>query len=127
MANYLVKVGDYTLPEPSTYSGNTATLVDSGRNVEGKMIGSVIRDDVAKVELSWKYLTVEQWAAINKLFKTSAGGSFVNYVTFFDQSQGDYVSRYMYVSDRSAGLWRRHPVSGEVMGWVDCKLSLIEV
>lgn len=127
MANYLVKVGDYTLPEPSTYSGNTATLVDSGRNVEGKMIGSVIRDDVAKVELGWKYLTVEQWAAINKLFKTSAGGSFVNYVTFFDQSQGDYTSRYMYVSDRSAGLWRRHPVSGEVMGWTECKLSLIEV
>ena len=127
MANYLVKVGDYTLPEPSTYSGNTATLVDTGRNVEGKMIGSVVRDDVAKVELGWKYLTVEQWAAINKLFKTSAGGSFVNYVTFFDQSQGDYTSRHMYVSDRSAGLWRRHPVSGEVMGWVDCKLSLIEV
>lgn len=127
MANYLVKVGDYALPEPSTYSGNTGTLVDAARNVEGKMIGSVVRDDVAKIELTWRYLTVKQWADINKLFKISAGGKFINYVTFFDQSQGDYVSRNMYVSDRSAGLWRRHPSTGEVIGWTDCKLSLIEV
>ncbi len=127
MADFLVKIGDYILPEPSTYNGLTATLVDSGRNVEGKMIGSVVRDDVAKVEMSWRYLTVKQWSEINKLFKISAGGNFVNYVTFFDQTQGDYVSRYMYINDRTAGLWRRHPTSGEVMGWTDCKLSLIEV
>lgn len=127
MVNYLVKVGEHALPEPSTYSGNTATLVDSGRNAEGKLIGAVIRDDVAKVELTWRYLTVKQWADINKLFKLSAGGKFINYVTFFDQSAGAYISRYMYVSDRSAGLWRRDPKTGEIMGWRDCKLSLIEV
>jgi hypothetical protein len=127
LANALVTVGGYALPEPSTYSGNTATLVDSARNVEGKMIGSVIRDDVAKVDLTWRYLTVEQWAAINKLFKISAGGNFINEVTFFDQSSGGYITRKMYVSDRSAGLWRRHPTTGEIMGWTDCKLNLIEV
>lgn len=127
MANYLVQVAGYALPEPSTYSGNTATLVDSARNVEGKMIGSVIRDDVAKVEMTWRYLTVQQWADINKLFKISAGGQFINYVTFFDQSAGAYVSRYMYVNDRKAGLWRRNPTTGEVMGWTDCSLALIEV
>lgn len=127
MVNYLVKVGEHALPEPSTYSGNTATLVDSGRNAEGKLIGAVVRDDVAKVELTWRYLTVKQWADINKLFKLSAGGKFINYVTFFDQSAGAYTSRYMYVSDRNAGLWRRDPKTGEIMGWRDCKLSLIEV
>ena len=50
--NALVTVRGVPLPEPSTYSANTATLVDSARNVQGKMIGAVIRDDVAKVELS---------------------------------------------------------------------------
>ena len=125
--DYLVKIGNYVLPEPSTYNGNTGTLVDAGRNAEGKFIGSVIRDDVAKVELTWRFLTVKQWAEINKLFKISAGGSFINYVTFFDQAEGDYVSRYMYVSDRSAGMWRRHPKTGEILGWTDCRLSLIEV
>ena len=34
----LVKIGEYELPEPSTYSGNTSTLVDSARNAMGVMI-----------------------------------------------------------------------------------------
>ena len=123
----LVTVDGYSFPEPSTYSGNTATLVDSARNLQGVVIGSVIRDDVAKISLSWRYLSVADWAAINKCFKSSAGGKFYNTVIFFDQSAGGWVSRVMYVSDRSAGMWRRNPDSGEIMGWTDCKLSLVEV
>ena len=123
----LVTVGSYGFPEPSTYAGNTATLVDSARNLEGVVIGSVIRDDVAKVEMSWRYLTVAQWAAINRRFKQSAGGKFYNTVTFFDQSAGGWVTKTMYVSDRSAGMWRRDPESGDILGWTDCKLSLVEV
>ncbi len=125
--NALVMVAGVALPEPSEYSGNTSTLVDSARNIEGRMIGSVIRDDVAKVELKWKYLTVKQWADINTLFKRSAGGEFINSVTFFDQAAGTYVTRDMYVGDRKAGMWRRHPETGEVMGWTGCAMSLIEV
>lgn len=123
----LVSIAGKDLPEPSTYSGNTATLVDAGRNARGKMIASVIRDDVAKVELSWRYLTVKQWGNINKLFKRSAGGKFINTVKFFDQTAGTWVTRKMYVSDRSAGMWRRDPQTGDILGWTDCKLNLIEV
>lgn len=119
----LVTVAGYELPEPSTYSANTATLVDSARNVQGYVIGSVIRHDVAKVELSWRYLTADQWARILSLFNRS----FYNNVTFFNQSTGDYETRQMYVGDRSAGMWRRNPSTGEVMGWTNPKLSLIEV
>lgn len=119
----LVTVAGYELPEPSTYSANTATLVDSARNVQGYVIGSVIRNDVAKVEISWRYLTVEQWARILSLFNRS----FYNSVTFFNQSTGAYETRQMYVGDRKAGMWRRHPVTGDVMGWTECKLSLVEV
>ncbi len=125
--DHLVTVAGVALPEPSTYSGNTSTLVDSARNVEGIMIGSVIRDDVAKVELQWRYLTVQQWASINRLFKQSAGGAFINSVRFFDQAAGTYVTRQMYVNDRKAGMWRRNPETGEVMGWTNCTLALIEV
>jgi hypothetical protein len=123
----LVTVGSYQFPEPSAYSGTTSTIVDSARNVQGVVIGAVIRDDVAKVELSWKYLTVQAWARVNKCFKQSAGGKFYNDVTFFDQTAGGYVTRKMYVGDRSAGMWRRDPDTGEVLGWTDCKLSLVEV
>jgi hypothetical protein len=125
--NALVRVGGVELPEPSTYNAQTATLVDSARNTQGKMIGSVIRDDVAKVEMTWRYLSVDDWAKIGRLFKISAGGSFINSVTFFDQTEGNYVTREMYCSDRTAGMWRRNPETGAVMGWTNCSLNLIEI
>ena len=123
----LVTVGDYDFPEPSSYSGNTSTIVDSSRNVSGKMIGSIIREDISKVEISWNYLTITQWARIQKCFSESNGGKFINSVTFFDQTLGDWVTKEMYVSDRKAGMWRRDSVTGDVLGWTSCSLSLIEV
>lgn len=119
----LVTVAGYELPEPSEYSASTSTLVDSARNVNGYVIGSVVRNDVAKVELKWNYLTVDQWAKVLSLFNRS----FYNSVRFFNQSTGDYTTREMYVGDRSAGMWRRNPSTGEVMGWVGPSLSLVEV
>lgn len=123
----LVCVDGYDFPEPSEYQANTATLVDSARNVQGVMVGAVIRDDVAKVSIKWRYLTVEQWSKINKCFKQSSGGKFINSVTYFDQTEGDWVTRELYVNDRTSGMWRRHPVTGEILGWTDCALALIEV
>lgn len=119
----LVTIGGYNLPEPSTYDAVTSTIVDSARNVAGKVVGSVVRSDVAKIELSWRYLTVEQWATILSLFTHS----FYNDVRYFSQSSGNYEVRTMYVSDRNAGMWRRDPQSGEILGWLNCSLSLVEV
>ncbi len=122
----LVSVGSYDFPEPASYSSNTATIVDSGRNLEGVVIGSVIRDDVAKIQIGWRYLTLEQWAEINNCFNIKKGGKFYNSVTFLNQATGEWETREMYVSDRKAGIWRRDE-EGNVKGWVECKLSLIEV
>ena len=119
----LVTVAGTELPEPSEYSSSTSTLVDSGRNVEGRVIGSVVRNDVAKVELKWRYLTAQQWASVLSLFTTN----FYNSTTFFNQTTAGYTTRNMYVGDRTAGMWRRDPATGEVMGFTDCSLSLIEV
>lgn len=121
----LVSVSGYDFPEPSSYSANTSTLVDSGRNVEGRMIGSVIRDDISKIEISWKYLTVEQWANILKCF--TGKDKFTNNVHFFDQSIGTWITKEMYVNDRKANLFRRDPTTGDIAGWVNPSLSLIEV
>ena len=121
----LVSVGGYDFPEPSSYSGNTSTLVDSGRNVLGEMVGSVIRADVSKVEISWKYLTVAQWSRILQCFNSK--DNFINLVSFFDQTKGDWNEKKMYVNDRKAGMWRRDPNNGDVLGWTNCSLSLIEV
>lgn len=119
----LISIGGYELPEPSTYSATTSTIVDSARNVKGKVVGSVVRSDVAKVEVTWRYLTVEQWATILSMFNSS----FYNSVRFFSQTTGVYEVRDMYVSDRTAGMWRRHPETGDVMGWTNCTLSLVEI
>lgn len=119
----LVTVAGYELPEPSEYSGNTSTIVDSARNVSGYVIGSVVRHDVAKVELKWRYLTAQQWAGILSLFTNN----FYNSVTFFNQATADYTTRNMYVGDRKAGMWRRDPLTGQVLGWTECSLNLVEV
>ena len=123
----LVSVGEFNFPEPSSYKGSTATLVDSARNAQGVVVGAVIRDDVGKVELSWRYLTVKHWADILKCFSISRGGNFYNNVTFFCQDIGDWTTRQMYVSDRSADMFRRDPKTGDVLGYTDCSLSLVEV
>ena len=119
----LVTIGGYGLPEPSSYQAVTSTIVDSARNVAGYVVGSVIRSDVAKIELTWKYLTAEQWATILSLFTSS----FYNDVRFLNQATNTYDVRTMYVSDRNASMWRRDPVTGAVMGYTGCSLSLVEV
>jgi hypothetical protein len=119
----LVSIGGFEFPEPSSYTATTSTIVDSARNVNGYVVGAVVRSDVAKVELSWKYLSVRQWATILSLFSDS----FYNDVRFFNQTTGTYTTRTMYVSDRNANMFRRDPATGEIMGWLNPSLSLVEV
>ena len=119
----LVSIGSFDFPEPSTYNATTSTIVDSARNVQGRVVGSVVRHDVAKIELTWKYLTASQWASILSLFSSS----FYNEVRFLNQTTNQPDTRTMYVSDRTAGMWRRDPQTGAVMGYTGCSLSLVEV
>lgn len=119
----LVSIGGYNLPEPSTYSATTSTIVDSARNVSGYVVGNVIRSDVAKVELTWRYLTAQQWANILSLFSAS----FYNDVRFYNQVTNSYDVRKMYCSDRTASIWRRDPETGAIMGYTGASLSLVEV
>lgn len=122
----LVSIAGHDLPEPSTYSGTTSTVVDSGRNTEGVVVGAVIRDDIGKVEMTWRFITVQDWANVLKLFSIKQGGSFVNSVTFFCQDTGDWETRQMYVNDRKANIFMRNP-DGSVKGYTDASLNLIEV
>lgn len=119
----LVSIGGFEFPEPSSYNATTSTIVDSARNVGGFVVGSVVRYDVAKIDISWKYLTAQQWASILTLFRNS----FYNNVRFLNQTTNSYETRTFYVSDRNASMWRRDPDSGAVMGYTGCQLSLVEV
>ena len=39
----LVSIGGFDFPEPSTYNATTPTMVDSGSNIQGKVVGVVVR------------------------------------------------------------------------------------
>ena len=122
----LVSIAGHDIPDPSEYNATTSTVVDSARNVQGVMIGAVIRDSMAKIECTWKYLDAAKWAEVLSLFNVSLGGSFINEVTFFNQDTNDWQSRKMYVSDKTAGMYYRDN-EGNVRGFTGCRIALIEV
>jgi hypothetical protein len=113
----------YRLPEPTSYSATTSAMVDSGTSVSGQLLGSMVRSDVAKISISWNYIDAPTWSKINQLFKDD----YYKLVRFYDQTAGDWDQRKMSVSDRSAGMWRRNPDTGEVLGWTGCSLQFTEV
>lgn len=126
----------FAVPTPSTYIGNTATIVDSARNAEGSMIGTVIRNDVAKITMTWNYISASDWAALLQQFDPAYGGMFVRNVTFFNQTSAALETREMYVSDRNTAgsvllyneLNAPHPsLVGLPPGYQGASLSLIEV
>lgn len=115
------------LPTPSTYNGSASTLVDSSRNSKGVVIAQVIRSDIAKVELSWNYLTREQYSNLCKLFEPLYGGAFYNKVRFFDTIKGDWNTKIMYVNDRkfdTANITLDN--LGRPIGYKSVKLNLID-
>jgi hypothetical protein len=118
----LVTIGNYSLPEPASYSGSTSSMVDTGTSVSGHLLGSMVRENVAKISLSWNYLSTEDWSAINKLFTED----FISKVRFYDQTAGGWIERDMYISERNAGMHSRGE-DGKVQGWVGCSLQLTEV
>ena len=126
----------FVVKTPSTYIGNTATIVDSARSTNGYMIGTVIRNGVAKIQMTWAFISAEEWADMLKQFEPEYGGSFVRSVTFFNQTTAQLETRSMYVSDRtSAGSFLTHNESttsdvnkiGLPRGYLNAQLSLIEV
>lgn len=126
----------FVMPTPSTYIGNTATVVDSARNTNGQMIGTVIRNGVAKISMTWKFVDRLTWASMLQQFEPSYGGRFIRTVQFFNQTTGTLDVRDMYVSDRTSSgsflLFNEENAPndswiGLPRGYLDASLSLIEV
>lgn len=122
----MVTIAGKPIPEPSKYSGTTSTVVDSARNTQAQWVGSVIRDDLGKVDMSWNYISAEDWAYTLRLFSIKHGGSFTNPVTFFCQDTNSWETRTMYVSDRTADVFLRRD-DGSIRGYTGARLALIEV
>lgn len=116
----LVTAAGTALPTPSEYTGTTVDVVNSGRNAQGIIVSDVVRSNIAKIEMTWNYLTLAQWASICSLFS-----NWSNSVTFLNQLTGGYTTATMYVGDRKTG--GAVSSGGQIVGWKSCQLSLIEV
>lgn len=126
MAKKLFYFKNYTPPCPSSYVATTSTVVDSGRNINGYVIGGVVREDVAAIDITYNYISVKEWHNILKQFDGKQGGSFYKSVTFFNQSTNSWGTRTFYVGDRTTGGLHILDKNGKPQGWLNAKLSLVE-
>lgn len=122
----LISIAGTPILDPWEYNATTSTVVDSGRNVRGEMIGAIIRDSMCKIEAVWQYIPADEWSKILKLFNESLGGHFINDVTFYNQDTNDWETRKLYVSDKTAKLFLRNK-NGDVRGFTGARIALIEV
>ena len=126
------------LPTPSDYDASASTLVDSARNSKGEVVGQVILEDVAKIELQWNFLTVAQYSQIAQLFDSHYGGNFFNFVSYFDVIKGDFDSsntgtptlathRVFYPNDRKVQFAHiTLDANGKPKGYTGVQLHLID-
>jgi hypothetical protein len=130
MGSWVKTTSGIAIPEPAFDSGNVtiSTLVNAGRNANGKFIGQVIGDDKLKIEMNWSVLTPAQFQTLLNIFNRAQSGKFVNDFTVYDPRTMTYVTKRMYVGDRSGRpLMVSNPGTGHPRFWTDVKADLIEV
>lgn len=90
------------LPPPALGSSkiSISTLVDGGRNANGRFVGSVIGDDKLKIDLQWDVLTPEQFMSLLNIFDRKKGGRYVNDFLVYDPRYNAFRTITMYVGDR---------------------------
>ena len=129
MAAFIQTTGGILLPTPMLGSGNMiiATNVDGSRNESGNFVGQVVGDDKLKIELSFAYMTPQQYSDFLKIWDRKQGGKFVNDFIVFDPRLNDFTTMKMYIGDRSGRPLQLHPTTFRPNYWVDIKANLIEV
>lgn len=117
---------DFTLL-PSCKRGveiKVSTLVDSGRNVQGVVVGQKIGRDQFKISnLEWAMLTADQWAEILNLFEPQF---YVRARIPDPRTPGEFVTLKMYPGDRDAEPYYIDPETGAPTMYINCKVNLID-
>ena len=116
----LVYANGWALPWMSEYNPESAVFVDAARNSAGVMIGGVIRENVSKIEVTWRWLPVAEWAKVCQI-------PFKCMVKFFDQETGTWSTKEMYKSDTTARGKQMDFRTGRLKGWFECRIAFIQV
>lgn len=117
-----ILVNGYPLPPPKRGVNVTVTtVVDSGRNIKGQVVGQRVGRDQYKIDgLEWTWLTAEQWQSILEKLTPF----FVD-VTFQDPVTKSPKTIKMYPGDRKGEpFWVDD--SGKPTHYRNCSVNLID-
>jgi len=118
--------GDDTiqLPFAAYESGKQtiATMVDQARTADGIVRGAVIAK-ASKIELKWRVLSPEVWKDICTFFNKH----FYFDATYLDIETNTFVTKTMYVGDRSAMPFMVDEITGIPTYYLDCQANIIGV
>lgn len=115
-------INGHELPPPKRgVQSLVTTVVDSGRNANGAVVGQRVGRDQYKIDsLEWPWLTAAQWSTILNLLK-----NFFVYVTFVDPVSNNFRTLKMYPGDRTAEpYWVDE--NGKPTHYCNCKVNLID-
>lgn len=117
-----IAINGYELP-PSKRGVSivVTTVVNSGRNANGAVVGQKVGRDQYKIDgLEWPFLTAAQWSKILGILNTF----FVD-VTFSDPVTNKRKTIKMYCGDRTAQPYWVDS-NGKPTHYKDCKVNLID-
>lgn len=116
-------INGYELPPPKRgVQPIVTTIVNSGRNANGTVVGQRVGRDQYKIDgLEWPWLSAAEWSRI----LTILSNFFVN-VTFVDPVSNTRKTIKMYCGDRTAEPYWIDK-NGNPTYYLNCKVNLIDV
>jgi hypothetical protein len=117
-----ISINGYDLPPCKRgVKVTVTTVVNSGRDANGAVVGQRVGRDQYKIDaLEWPYLTAEQWQTILTIIS-----NFFFYVTFNDPVTNERKTVKMYCGDRTAEpYWVDE--NGTPTHYINCKVNLID-
>ena len=119
---YLAINGQELPPPKRGIEPIVTTLVDAGRDANGKVVGQKIGRDQYKLNnLEWPWLTAEEWSNILSLLS-----NFFVQVTFPDPVTNEFITLKMYCGDRTAEPYYLDD-TGKPTHYRNCRGNLIDV
>lgn len=114
----MIKVDGVEIPTPSKYNPFPTLREKSTENALGDVIRKIISSRW-KLEMSWEYLTKEQYAQLTDIkFKES-------FLCEFPNSKGQMVTKRMYAGDIK-GEANKADANGIVRDWVNVSCNFIQ-
>jgi len=117
-----ISVNGYDFPPPKRgVKPTVSTMVNSGRNANGTVVGQRVGRDQYKIDtLEWPWLTAKQWSTMLQVLS-----AFFVYVTFTDPVTNAPITIKMYPGDRTAEPYYVDDDDRPTF-YMNCKVNLID-